>query len=820
MGSHSQTRDPRRHSDTCLPASKEDWDVVESNFRFKCEKDRLERLADAEKQWHESRSAAESHIRGLQDRIRKLQQEECSLSRKLVSVQSETSSVIAAHNESTQRLEELAEHYSSKRQKLLQKGQDADAKMRVWFKEKRGRCGVDEMDWQPEEEYIDQRPLDRRLPSLSNLQLPGRSTGDDRIVAFVDAQGTIVDRLGYLGLSNDRTIRISALSVLRPVELRNRFVADDVTKIYDCRDGTGSGWIACMIQATGVVQETKCQGCEQRNGLFQHCVSVDAEPFPKCGNCEWNGQECRAASIGRIGPESRFLPPPQRKPLGISTSPKFDRLLQSPPLTAAGAVAEAGRAAAAAYEVAWKSPPPSGFKALNRPPATQPPSPPEESSASPNQYNTSLVESYKTTYTDPRQPTPSFSKAVDDGTDNAGPEITQKTLILQHNGTFYTYPKCIEGVPLEKIDPHHPYWDPKWPDLRVHVQPILNAWKEKHQAAKTAEQQGHKAGSARYQYNRQVNRGDRILQFLKHGSISPYQLLSKRFMSVGKGSISSYDTLFRLCETIYELEQYPIDVTPVEWLRQRLHELIEVQGAGFNFSKTIHNFYSDKKLKALREKAGKKNIGRPAHSSMRRGSTSGSASRNETPRPPKRKSPHFYGTPSPAAESMGRTAESAGDERRHGDRRQEEVVSVLNSLETEEVSDTDSFSGDAILDLDFRLYQVKSRVLTSSEEVTQYWRWIPHLGIFEHQVLKGMNPVSWGVHREPIDFSLRLADVVKVAWNLKALRVYLVMSDRHICFEDDKPRGDVMVAFKRANTMRRFIKFCRTENLELVEETL
>jgi hypothetical protein len=58
-----------------------------------------------------------------------------------------------------------------------------------------------------------------------------------------------------------------------------------------------------------------------------------------------------------------------------------------------------------------------------------------------------------------------------------------------------------------------------------------------------------------------------------------------------------------------------------------------------------------------------------------------------------------------------------------------------------------------------------------------------------------------------------------MSWNLKALRVYLAMTDRQICFEDGKPRGDMMVGFKRANTMRRFINFCQQKKIKLVEET-
>ncbi|KAJ2982587.1 hypothetical protein NQ176_g1282 [Zarea fungicola] len=202
-----------------------------------------------------------------------------------------------------------------------------------------------------------------------------------------------------------------------------------------------------------------------------------------------------------------------------------------------------------------------------------------------------------------------------------------------HNGSVYTYPKCIEGVPLAKIHPGHPYWDPKWPDLRSLVEPVLRSWEEKHNHAIELQRQGKKVGSVKYQYGRQVNRGKTILEFLMHGVISPYQLLSKRFMSVGKGSITSYDTLFRLCDTVNELAKYKLDVEPVEWLRQRLHELVETQGEGFNFPKTIHDFYNDPKLAALRFKSGFKSIGRPSGIKMPR--RDGTA--DDSPRPKRRK---------------------------------------------------------------------------------------------------------------------------------------------------------------------------------------
>ncbi|KAM0664357.1 hypothetical protein ACQRIU_006940 [Beauveria bassiana] len=303
-------------------------------------------------------------------------------------------------------------------------------------------------------------------------------------------------------------------------------------------------------------------------------------------------------------------------------------------------------------------------------------------------------------------------------------------------------------------------------------------------------------------------------------TISPYQLLRKRYMAVGKGSITSYDTLFRLCETIESLAKYKTDVDPVDWLRQRLHELIEAQGTGFNFSKTIHDFYNDLKLQALRQKSGFKSIGRPYGIKMPR-QRAGSA--NEAPsahRSRKRKSPHSYDAPSAPADSIGepRTVDTDAD-RGPDQKKQKAAARVLDSLETGEVSDVDSWSGAPIAEYDFGIYQIKTRLFISSGNVTQYWVWVPENSMFEHQVLVETNPVVWGVHREPIDFSLRLKDVVKVSWNLKALRVYVVMSDRQTCSKKDKPRGDIMVAFKRENTLRRFVTLCRREEIELVEET-
>lgn len=183
------------------------------------------------------------------------------------------------------------------------------------------------------------------------------------------------------------------------------------------------------------------------------------------------------------------------------------------------------------------------------------------------------------------------------------------------------------------------------------------------------------------------------------------------------------------------------------------------------------------------------------------------------PCPRKRKSTHSYGALSPPADSMGdlATAEARGDG--GPDRKTSKAAArVLDSLETGDVSEADSWSGAPIAEYDFVPIRSKRGGLPA-RKCDAALGMDARESMFEHQVLKE------GVHREPTDFSLRLEDVVKISWNLEALRVYLVMSDQKTCFKDDKLRGNIMVAFKRETTMRRFIMFCRREEIELVEKT-
>ncbi|KAH7248220.1 hypothetical protein B0J15DRAFT_527507 [Fusarium solani] len=96
-------------------------------------------------------------------------------------------------------------------------------------------------------------------------------------------------------------------------------------------------------------------------------------------------------------------------------------------------------------------------------------------------------------------------------------EITRDNLVLRHNGEVYTYPECVEGVPLVKINENHPYWEPNWPNVRTLIEPQLARWREKHQAAIDAGPKQEKGGSSKYQIGQLVNRGVKILEFHEQG---------------------------------------------------------------------------------------------------------------------------------------------------------------------------------------------------------------------------------------------------------------------------------------------------------------
>ncbi|KAI1172961.1 hypothetical protein F4777DRAFT_482567 [Nemania sp. FL0916] len=188
-------------------------------------------------------------------------------------------------------------------------------------------------------------------------------------------------------------------------------------------------------------------------------------------------------------------------------------------------------------------------------------------------------------------------------------EITRETLVLKDNGSFITHPPMFAGVPLEKISEKHPFWNPEWENLEQTVKASLDKWSEKLDSLR---RDPHAVRHTMFLANRQVNRGQAVLDFLRDGCFHPLQFASREMMDRVYKTFVNYDTVFRLVNVHEELKKFDLGIAPLEWLRQRLFEIATAQGEKFSLSKTIHDLYHDTKLKALREKHGFGNIGRPS----------------------------------------------------------------------------------------------------------------------------------------------------------------------------------------------------------------
>lgn len=382
--------------------------------------------------------------------------------------------------------------------------------------------------------------------------------------------------------------------------------------------------------------------------------------------------------------------------------------------------------------------------------------------------------------------------------------INKSNLLIKHNETVYTSPPCIEGVPLEKIYPGHPYWEPEWPDPLPIIRATLDKYRKKYDDALSEEARTGIDVPGKAQLLQQVTRGRKNVEFIENGEICIYQLLAKEYIFAGpRRSLASHQTMFRLGETLNELAKYNLDVKPVDWLRQRLHEIIQEKGSKFSLSQTLSQMYPDEKLAALRTQAGFKNTGRPSgykmpsHPKKRKGSSSHAShgANGDTPRKLRQlRASHINAS----------TTSAQYDE--------------LNPADDEVLSETDSYSGAKIGEHEWRIYQVKTRVNTTSEEVTQYWAWFPKQQRFEHQVIKETDPVEWGVFKEPLNFNMRSRDIIDITWNVDSLRAHLRMTDSKRSTHDNKPRGDIMVAFKRSTTMMRFLRFCQSQEIPIVKK--
>ncbi|TEA14446.1 hypothetical protein C8034_v003312 [Colletotrichum sidae] len=450
------------------------------------------------------------------------------------------------------------------------------------------------------------------------------------------------------------------------------------------------------------------------------------------------------------------------------------------------------------------------------------------------------------------------STATEDMTEEDRTPITKSSLLFQHDGKVYTHPPCMEGVPLDRIDPGHPYWDPEWPEIAPAIETTLQTWRDKYDVALRNPQ-----NSGKFQLGRQVNRGETILAFLRDASFSPYQLVSKKYMSP---KLASYDTVFRLADTLGSLGELPsLDVAPLEWLRHRLHEIIVQhetdpdKDGKFNLAKTIHDFYHDSKLVDLRHANGKKSIGRPSGMKMTpKESPSGGKT---TPNPKKRKlfineefptpPPHPLAsmpTPTPVQGHMQTQAQMQtqfqtriypsnpapvpqGDTDRSAPSTPNMISRGLQRPKTkgngkpkdpdlayEGYTDVDDYSRDSVGRQDWALNRIKTRLNQAGTAVTQYWHWIgdDDERLFEHQVLAEGDSFSWGIYANPINFHLELDHMLAVKWAAGTTKVIVVCKENSVTYEG-RSRGDVLAEFKRERTTRRFLVFCRKMGIELIK---
>ncbi|KAK0704059.1 hypothetical protein B0T26DRAFT_617434, partial [Lasiosphaeria miniovina] len=666
----------------------------------------------------------------------------------------------------------------------------------------------------------------------------GPATPEDRSfvpVTVTDTSGVIIGQVRPITLDNHWVSHVRQLLIKRSVQIRpgRRFNAETLESIYEPSDNKGAKWLSCYIQAAGEIQEHPCQTCTKGAGPYSLCVLLGGDDFPRCGNCEWNRQGCHGAaarSLSKQHPGVSGEPPASG---GLIWKQSADNSLVMNGFTAVNSML-ASQAARNTSPVAkdndgkdGSDSKPGGRKLL---PTTR---------MAPSQVDTPAASSTPMTVTpemEAREPSQDL------------PEINKSVLSLHHNGFVFTEPPIMRGVPLVKVSPDHPYWESDWTPLESFVEPQLQKWKEKYDH----HHQTNSSQSSKFLANRQINRGNAILKFLKDGELHPYQIVGKEFINK---TLVNYDVLFRMVQVLEELPKFNIDITPSQWLRQRLHEVLVEQGENFSLSKTIHDLYHDPKVIALRTKSGFGNIGRPSGYRMEKGAPDSGGPKRAV-RTLKRKEPHetpqttpTHGpsreqplrpyppelvrpaqqiqvqaiAPAPPAEIV-RPAEPP----RRMKRRRLSTVSAASSVTSDELeyagyTSSDSFSADHVMQVDWRVYQVKHSLTSTNTLVTQYWHWVDKAdggnedNMFEHQVLKDVlpNKVTWGVYKDPIDFHLRLAELTEITYAGSSQKVIIGTKE----IKGVTWRGDMLAHFKRERTKRRFLIFMKRLGVKLVKTT-
>lgn len=443
-------------------------------------------------------------------------------------------------------------------------------------------------------------------------------------------------------------------------------------------------------------------------------------------------------------------------------------------------------------------------------------------------------------------------------------EITKDVLVLRDDGVIFTDPPAMRGVPLAKITKGDAYWDDEWPDLEATVAASLARWEAKHEEHIAA----NHSTSSKFLANRQINRGKAILKFLEEGELHPFQIMGKEHV---KKALGNYDKLFRMTQILDELTKFAIDVTPSQWLRHRLCEVLEEQGDKFDLAHTVNDLYHDPKVVAIRFKSGFGNIGRPPGykpggdgSAVKGGEGSakkGASKRKRphaTPKTSPRKAATPAGPPGPKAETPAAASPSRGPRKSDAqspgrlspghldpadqqqqpeplDAAKDQTAQAMSPRPTPDAkkarldtdlaaedlnydgyTTTDSFSHDRIYEEDWRLCQVKHAREQTDAHVTQYWHWIEDEQTFEHQVLSDESrKAKWGVYKEPHDFHLRFGELSEVTMAASSKKI--VVSTRQ--YPGVQHRGDLLVHFKRDRTKRRFLRFISRKGIKVIKTT-
>ncbi|KAK4463904.1 hypothetical protein QBC42DRAFT_172619 [Cladorrhinum samala] len=690
---------------------------------------------------------------------------------------------------------------------------------------------------------------------------PESPTTPSGMVQVLDENQQLVGHLRPLGRENRSISVITKLPIKRAVRIRSgrRFTTEDLDKVHHPSDQKGAKWISMMIQATGDVQEQPCHTCAKNNGVYQDCIIVADENFGKCGNCEWNRHACHGA--GR--PASRH-----------SAVEKSDA---KRPITPGG-FASVGHS--------FTSLPPREGDSISVDGGVPSPTTGIKNSVMPKKIGRTSLPSGRKMSTvgldTPGTPMAGSPEPSAYHVDHNLPEITRDILCLRDDGVVFTEPDLMRGVPLEKISPDHPYWDPSWDaDIAGKISKELAKWQEKFDDLERQKVNDHR----KYEAKRQVNRGNTILDWLEKGELHPYQLVAKEWMNTKK--LIKYNTLYRLAQMLAnELPLYRLDMKASDWMRHRLNELFLKEGDQFNLAFHVSGFYHDPKVQQVRDKAGFTSVGRPHKASTKKaaaeaavtpkvGSVQKPLKRKELPAEeatPKQEAP----TPLPAHAShqtqtrssprkivvvvgnaAGNTQAAAAaaaavppsplapddsdDEdgqimvqqspvpsRQPAKKKIRLTVSTGSptpvaanapDLNCDGYTSIDSCSEDQLHDIDWRINQIKTPEVSTNPSVTQYWHFVGGTaGMLEHQVLKQLRPAKWAVFKHPYDFHLRYKEVSEIVYAAQSDKV-IIRFKRAKNQAEGEGRGDMLAEFKRARTKKRFLKFMAAKGVKLLRSS-